>query len=147
MKPIKLKELLRTAKDPATQRIVIDEGLWFDAPLFEGVVKDVDEALGERIISNWQVETDGTRLIVSSNPPLQDLQECRPSKIAHKAYEKSNKEEWEEYYQFEQYKRWTVKKWRVVEGKMVFYIAPTKQKSRPTFSDEPARKLSTEETQ
>lgn len=83
MKPIKLKELLRTAKDPATQRIVIDEGLWFDAPLFEGVVKDVDEALGERIISNWQVETDGTRLIVSSNPPLQDLQECRPSKIAH----------------------------------------------------------------
>ena len=77
MKPIKLKELLRTAKDPATQRIVIDEGLWFDAPLFEGVVKDVDEA------SNWQVETDGTRLIVSSNPPLQDLQECRPSKIAH----------------------------------------------------------------
>lgn len=48
MKPIKLKELLRTAKDPATQRIVIDEGLWFDAPLFEGVVKDVDEALGER---------------------------------------------------------------------------------------------------
>ena len=71
------------AKDPATQRIVIDEGLWFDAPLFEGVVKDVDEALGERIISNWQVETDGTRLIVSSNPPLQDLQECRPSKIAH----------------------------------------------------------------
>ena len=61
MKPIKLKELLRTAKDPATQRIVIDEGLWFDAPLFEGVVKDVDEALGERIISNWQVETDGGR--------------------------------------------------------------------------------------
>ena len=49
MKPIKLKELLRTAKDPATQRIVIDEGLWFDAPLFEGVVKDVDEALGERM--------------------------------------------------------------------------------------------------
>lgn len=43
MKPIKLKELLRTAKDPATQRIVIDEGLWFDAPLFEGVVKDVDK--------------------------------------------------------------------------------------------------------
>lgn len=83
MKPIKLKELLRTAKGPATQRIVIDEGLWFDVPLFEGVVKDVDEALGERIISNWQVETDGTRLIVSSNPPLQDLQECRPSKIAH----------------------------------------------------------------
>lgn len=83
LKPIKLKELLRTAKDPATQRIVIDEGLWFDAPLFEGVVKDVDEALGERIISNWRVETDGTRLIVSSNPPLQDLQECRPSKIAH----------------------------------------------------------------
>ena len=74
MKPIKLKELLRTAKDPATQRIVIDEGLWFDVPLFEGVVKDVDEALGEHVISNWQVETDGTRLIVSSNPPLQDLQ-------------------------------------------------------------------------
>ena len=54
MKPIKLKELLRTAKDPATQRIVIDEGLWFDAPLFEGVVKDVDEALGERIICLMQ---------------------------------------------------------------------------------------------
>ena len=68
-------------------------------------------------------------------------------RVYDKAYEKSNKEEWEEYYQFEQYKRRTVKKWRVVEGKMVFYIAPTKQKSRPTFSDEPARKLSTEETQ
>lgn len=127
MKPIKLKELLRTAKDPATQRIVIDEGLWFDAPLFEGVVKDVDEALGERIISNWQVETDGTRLIVSSNPPLQDLQE--------------------EYYRFEPYKHWTVKEWLIAEGKMMFYISPVKQKSRPTFSDEPARKLSTEETQ
>lgn len=34
MKPIKLKELLRTAKDPATQRIVIDEGLWFDASVY-----------------------------------------------------------------------------------------------------------------
>jgi len=29
----------------------------------------------------------------------------------------------------------------------MFYISPVKQKSRPTFSDEPARKLSTEETQ
>ena len=94
MKPIKLKELLRTAKDPATQRIVIDEGLWFD-----------------------------------------------------KAYEKSNKEEWEEYYRFEPYKHWTVKEWLIAEGKMMFYISPVKQKSRPTFSDEPARKLSTEETQ
>lgn len=62
MKPIKLKELLRTAKDPATQKIVIDEGLGFDAPLFDGVVKDVDETLGERILSNWQVEIDGTPL-------------------------------------------------------------------------------------
>ena len=70
MKPIKLKELLSTAKYPATQKIVIDEGLGFDAPLFDGVVKDVDETLGERILSNWQVEIDGTRLIVSSNPPL-----------------------------------------------------------------------------
>lgn len=32
------------------------------------------------------------------------------------------------------------KKWRIAEGEMVFYIAPTKQKSRPTFSDEPAQK-------
>lgn len=70
MKPIKLKELLRTAKDPATQKIVVDEGLGFDTPLFDGVVEDVDEALGERILSNWQVEIDGTRLIVSSNPPF-----------------------------------------------------------------------------
>lgn len=69
MKPIKLKELLRIAKDPATQKIVVDEGLGFDTPLFDGVVEDVDEALGERILSNWQVEIDGTRLIVSSNPP------------------------------------------------------------------------------
>lgn len=69
MKPIKLKELLSTAKDSATQKIVIDEGLGFDTPLFDGVVEDVDEALGERILSNWQVEIDGTRLIVSSNPP------------------------------------------------------------------------------
>ena len=70
MKPIKLKELLRTAKDPATQKIVIDEGLGFDAPLCDGVVKDVDETLGERILSNWQVEIDVTRLIASSNPPF-----------------------------------------------------------------------------
>lgn len=70
MKPIKLKELLSTAKYPATQKIVIDEGLGFDAPLFDGVVKDVDETLGERILSNWQVEIDDTRLIASSNPPL-----------------------------------------------------------------------------
>lgn len=70
MKPIKLKELLRTAKDPATQKIVIDEGLGFDTPLFDGVVEDVDEALGERILSNWQVKIDGTRLIASSNPPF-----------------------------------------------------------------------------
>lgn len=70
MKPIKLKELLRTAKDPATQKIVIDEGLGFDTPLFDGVVEDVDEALGERILSNWQVEIDGTRFIASSNPPF-----------------------------------------------------------------------------
>lgn len=70
MKPIKLKELLRTAKDPATQKIVIDEGLGFDTPLFDGVVEDVDEALGERILSNWQVEIDSTRLIASSNPPF-----------------------------------------------------------------------------
>ena len=69
MKPIKLKELLNTAKYPATQKIVIDEGLGFDAPLFDGVVKDVDETLGERILSNWQGEIDGTRLIASSNPP------------------------------------------------------------------------------
>ena len=69
MKPIKLKELLRTAKDPATQRIVIDEGLWFDAPLFEGVVKDVDEALGECIISNWQVETQNPRVLMITNDP------------------------------------------------------------------------------
>lgn len=70
MKPIKLKELLRTAKDPATQKNVIDEGLGFDTPLFDGVVEDVDEALGERILSNWQVEIDGTRLIASSSPPF-----------------------------------------------------------------------------
>ena len=47
---------------------------------------------------------------------------------------------WEEYYQFEQYKHWAVKKWLIAEGKVVFYIAPTKQKSRPTFSDEPVQK-------
>lgn len=63
MKPIKLKELLSTAKYPATQKIVIDEGLGFDAPLFDGVVKDVDETLGERILSDWRVETDSTRFI------------------------------------------------------------------------------------
>lgn len=61
-------------------------------------------------------------------------------RVYDKAYEKSNKKEWEEYYQFEQYKHWTVKKWRVVEGKMVFYIAPTKQKSRPSLSDESAKR-------
>lgn len=42
MKPIKLKELIATAKDPATQKIVIAEGYGFDIPLFDGIVKDVD---------------------------------------------------------------------------------------------------------
>ena len=42
MKPIKLKELIATAKDPATQKIVIAEGYGFDIPLFDGVVKDAD---------------------------------------------------------------------------------------------------------
>ena len=68
-------------------------------------------------------------------------------RVYDKAYEKSNKEEWEEYYRFEPYKHWTVKEWLIAEGKMMFYISPVKQKSRLTFSDEPARKLSTEETQ
>lgn len=68
-------------------------------------------------------------------------------RVYDKTYKKSNKKEWEEYYRFEPYKHWTVKEWLIVEGKMMFYISPVKQKSRPTFSDEPARKLSTEETQ
>ena len=68
-------------------------------------------------------------------------------RVYDKTYKKSNKKEWEEYYRFEPYKHWTVKDWLIAEGKMMFYISPVKQKSRPTFSDEPARKLSTEETQ
>lgn len=68
-------------------------------------------------------------------------------RVYDKTYKKSNKKEWEEYYRFEPYKHWTVKGWLIAEGKMMFYISPVKQKSRPTFSDEPARKLSTEETQ
>lgn len=68
-------------------------------------------------------------------------------RVYDKTYKKSNKKEWEEYYRFEPYKHWTVKEWLIAEGKMMFYISPIKQKSRPTFSDEPARKLSTEETQ
>ena len=68
-------------------------------------------------------------------------------RVNDKTYKKSNKKEWEEYYRFEPYKHWTVKEWLIAEGKMMFYISPVKQKSRPTFSDEPARKLSTEETQ
>lgn len=68
-------------------------------------------------------------------------------RVDDKTYKKSNKKEWEEYYRFEPYKHWTVKEWLIAEGKMMFYISPVKQKSRPTFSDEPARKLSTEETQ
>lgn len=67
-------------------------------------------------------------------------------RVYDKTYKKSNKKEWEEYYRFEPYKHWTVKEWLIAEGKMMFYISPVKQKSRPTFSDEPARKLSTEET-
>ena len=64
MKPIKLKELLRTAKDPATQKIAIAENYTlYVVPLFEGLVKDVDETLGERILSDWRVETDSTRFI------------------------------------------------------------------------------------
>lgn len=68
-------------------------------------------------------------------------------RVYDKTYKKSNKKEWEEYYRFEPYKHWTVKEWLIAEGKMMLYISPVKQKSRPTFSDEPARKLSTEETQ
>ena len=68
-------------------------------------------------------------------------------RVYDKTYKKSNKKEWEEYYRFEPYKHWTVKEWLIAEAKMMFYISPVKQKSRPTFSDEPARKLSTEETQ
>ena len=68
-------------------------------------------------------------------------------RVYDKTYKKSNKKEWEEYYRFEPYKHWTVKEWFIAEGKMMFYISPVKQKSRPTFSDEPARKLSTEGTQ
>ena len=68
-------------------------------------------------------------------------------RVYDKTYKKSNKKECEEYYRFEPYKHWTVKEWLIAEGKMMFYISPVKQKSRPTFSDEPARKLSTEETQ
>lgn len=68
-------------------------------------------------------------------------------RVYDKTYKKSNKKEWEEYYRFEPYKHWTVKEWLIAEGKMMFYISQVKQKSRPTFSDEPARKLSTEETQ
>ena len=68
-------------------------------------------------------------------------------RVYDKTYKKSNKKEWAEYYRFEPYKHWTVKEWLIAEGKMMFYISPVKQKSRPTFSDEPARKLSTEETQ
>lgn len=68
-------------------------------------------------------------------------------RVYDKTYKKSNKKEWEEYYRFEPYKHWTVKEWLIAEGKMMFFISPVKQKSRPTFSDEPARKLSTEETQ
>lgn len=68
-------------------------------------------------------------------------------RVYDKTYKKSNKKEWEEYYRFEPYKHWTVKEWLIAEGKMMFYISPVKQKSRPTFSDEPARKLSKEETQ
>ena len=67
--------------------------------------------------------------------------------IAQRSIELVIQKEWEEYYRFEPYKHWTVKEWLIAEGKMMFYISPVKQKSRPTFSDEPARKLSTEETQ
>lgn len=64
MKPIKLKELIATAKDPATQQIAIAENYTlYVVPLFEGLVKDVDKALAERILSDWHVETDSTRFI------------------------------------------------------------------------------------
>ena len=63
MKPIKLKELIATAKDPATQKIVIAEGYGFDIPLFDGVVKDADGTLGELTLADWYVETDGTRFV------------------------------------------------------------------------------------
>lgn len=46
MKPIKLKELIATAKDPATQQIAIAENYTlYVVPLFEGLVKDVDRRI------------------------------------------------------------------------------------------------------
>ena len=69
------------------------------------------------------------------------------NRVYDRTCKKSNEEEWKEYYQFEPYKHWTIKKWYIVKRKMVFYIVPTKQKSRPTFSDKSAQKFSTEETQ
>ncbi len=47
MKPIKLKELIATAKDPATQQIAIAENYTlYVVPLFEGLVKDVEDSRG-----------------------------------------------------------------------------------------------------
>ena len=64
MKPIKLKELLKAAKDPASPKIAIAENYTlYVVPLFEGLVKDLDETLGERILSDWRMETDSTRFI------------------------------------------------------------------------------------
>lgn len=65
MKPIKLKELLRTAKDPATQKIAIAENYVLSVKtVFEGVVKDVpEEMLSKYYISDWYPE-EGTPVLV-----------------------------------------------------------------------------------
>lgn len=72
MKPIKLKELIATAKDPATQKIVIAEGYGFDIPLFDGVVKDGEET-SESDANDTEVSTPET-----AEPTFVGLQTVTP---------------------------------------------------------------------
>lgn len=66
MKLIKLKELLKAAKDPETQQIEIKEDYTLSAKtVFEGIVKDVPEnMLGKYYISDWYVRDETAVLVV-----------------------------------------------------------------------------------
>lgn len=117
MKPIKLKELLRTAKDPATQKIVIDEGLGFDAPLFDGVVRfTIHDLMANGCCTNPYI--DFAIVNIKTGEVLVD-------RVSDKTYTVDDNKDYDLFLPYE----WkTVRAWEVRDGKMIFYILPPKRR-------------------
>lgn len=64
MKPIKLKELLISAKNPTEQKIeVLVPRVPVCELLFDGVVADVGADLENKILADWCVSKDGAYFI------------------------------------------------------------------------------------